>query len=274
MTLFATNDPKTVSFFQNLRIEDRAFAASGALLFLSLAPTLAAAYLDTRLFQEDNIWLKPIKFQIALTIYLISLAFFSRWLPAGLIDRRLMKAFQTVVILCIAGEMLWIGGAAFLGTASHFNLNSPLSQSLYGVMGLFAVTLTSASFVWGVGIARNPATGLPPALHWGIALGLILTFPLTLMTAGTMASFPGHLVGEAITGERLWLLGWSREVGDLRASHFLATHAMHVIPVAALAVHQFLPRRWAVPAVWAASAGYSALTLWAFITALRGLPLI
>lgn len=254
--------------------EDRLFFTAAVLMFLSLAPTLVAALLDTRLFQGENIWQKPIKFQIALGIYLITLAFFSQWLPSGFLNRRWIRVFQSIVLICILGEMLWIGGAAFLGTASHFNLNTPLAGTLYGIMGLFAVTLTSASLVWGVAIARNASTGLPRALHHGIALGLILTFPLTVVIAGTMSSFPGHLVGEAITGERLWLLGWSREVGDLRAPHFLATHALHAVPLAAWAAHVTLSPTRAIQATWAAAAGFTAITLWAFLTALRGLPLI
>ena len=274
MTVLEDSFPERRAPLWQMRLNDRQFAATGIFLCLSLAPTVAASLLEIRQFQGDNIWLKPIKFQIALSVYMITLAFFSRWLPKGVLDQGRMRLFQKIVIICIFGELIWIGGAAFLGTASHFNINTPLSGALYGMMGAFAVTLTSASLVWGVAIARNPKTGLPRALHLGIALGLILTFPLTLLTAGTMSSFPGHLVGEAITGERLWLLGWSREVGDLRAPHFLATHALHGIPLAALAAHLTLSPATAARVTWAAALVYSGLTLWAFLTALRGLPLI
>ena len=64
------------------------FAAAGALLALSLAITLAASAIDPRLFGGDSIWLKPIKFQIALSLYLLTLAAYARWLPHGLTDRR------------------------------------------------------------------------------------------------------------------------------------------------------------------------------------------
>ncbi len=249
------------------------FAKAGLLLALSMIPTLAAHQIDPRLFQGEGTWIKPIKFQIALSIYLLSLAYFAQWLPKDVRHSRRMRAYQIVVVVCIAAEMVWIAGAASLGTTSHFN-TSPAGQTIYGLMGLFAVTLTTASLVWGVLIARTPATHLSPALTRGLSLGLILTFVLTVLAAGAMSAHPGHLIGQPITGETLWLIGWSREVGDLRAAHFLATHAMHVVPAAALFFHISLTPRDALRASTLAAIGYTALTAWAFVTALMGLPLI
>ena len=57
-------------------------------------------------------------------------------------------------------------------------------------MGVLAVMLTSATLVYGIAIWRNRATGLPPALHLAIALGLVLTFVLTVPVAGTLSTAP------------------------------------------------------------------------------------
>ncbi len=46
-------------------------------------------------------------------------------------------------------------------------------------------------------------TGLAPALHLSIWLGLVLTFVLTVIAAGALASKPGHFVGVPVTGDRL-----------------------------------------------------------------------
>ena len=169
---------------------------------------------------------------------------------------------------------MWIGGAAALGTASHFNLSSPVWAVLYPLMGLSAVTLTSAALAFGVAIARNPATGLAPALKLSLVTGLCLTFILTVITAGTMAGMPGHHIGLPVTGARLPLFGWSREVGDLRVAHFLATHALHAIPLAGLAAARLLAPAPARAAVIATSLGYAALVLATFMQALSGMPLI
>ena len=250
------------------------FAATGVLIGLSLAPTLAAMALDQRQFLGENVWLKPIKFQIALMLYLLTLAFFARWLPAGMTARRSYRLYAGAVVIAIIAELAWVSGAAMYGVASHFNATNPVMQGIYGLMGLFAVLLTSATLVHGIAIRRNPRTGLPPALHLSIWLGLVLTFGLTLMVAGTMASLPGHLVGTPVTGATVPIIGWSREVGDVRAPHFFATHAMHALPVAGVLIAALLPRRFASPVVWVFAILFTVFTAASFAGALAGLPLI
>jgi hypothetical protein len=251
-----------------------AFTGLTLLILAATAPILAAMTLDTRLFQDDSVWLKPLKFHLALAIYLATLAFFARYLPPRMTANRRWRLYAAVVCTAIVAELIWIGGAASFATASHFNSASPAMAALYALMGLAAVTLTSASAVMSIAIWRNRATGLPPALHLSIALGLILTFVLTVIVAGTMSSGTGHFIGQPVTGARLPVMGWSREVGDLRAAHFFATHALHGIPLAGWLASRTLAPATATRAVWIAAFGYAAFVLALFAQALAGLPLI
>jgi hypothetical protein len=247
--------------------------AAAALLFvLSLAVTLAALALDTRQLHGESVWAKPIRFQVALAVYLGTLAWFARFLPAALTGRPLWRAYALVIAGAAIVEMLWIGGAAFQGTTSHFNVATPALERTYRIMGAVAVLLTSASLVVGVAIGLDRRSRLAPALRLSLALGLVLTFALTVLVAGTMAQQDGHSVGTPVTGRVVPLIGWSREVGDLRFAHFLATHAMHVVPLAGLAAAAVLPRRAAASAALAAAALFAALTLASFRRALEGLP--
>ncbi len=245
-------------------------------LFIALTalPVIAAMALDARQFDGESIWLKPLKFHVALVIYIATLAFFARYLPASWHGSSLWNGYLVIVTVSILFEIVWIGGAAALGTASHFNVATPVANLGYSLMGVAAVTLTSASLVMGIGIWRNAASGLPPALHLAVALGLILTFVLTLPVAGTMASNLSHHIGASVTGARLPILGWSREVGDLRAPHFMATHALHALPVAGWLFHRLLPAPLGVPAVVAAAAGFALLVAVMFAGALAGRPAI
>jgi hypothetical protein len=240
---------------------------TGLALFITLTaiPLLAAAMIDTRTFLDAPVWQKPLQFHLALAIYIITLAFFARFLPQGMTTRR-WRIYAGVVCFCILSELVWVGGAAAYATASHFNTDDIVMGTFYGLMGLFAVILTSPSLVMGVAIWRNKATGLPPALHLAIALGLILTFILTLIAAGTLSSMPGHHIGTPITGARLPILGWSREVGDLRVPHFFATHALHVIPLAGFTGSRLV--------VIGTGVAYAALVVALMILAFAGLPLI
>jgi hypothetical protein len=232
-------------------------AFTGLALFIALTavPLLAAAAIDPRTFLDALVWQKPLQFHLALGTYIITLAFFARFLPDGMRSRR-WRIYAAVVCFCVLAELVWVGGAASHATASHFNTADPVMGAIYGLMGVFAVILTSASLAMGIAIWRNPDTGLSPALHLSIALGLILTFALTLIAAGTLSSMPGHHVGTPITHASLPILGWSREVGDLRVAHFFATHALHVIPIVGLIATRLAPAR---ALVWAASAAFTAL---------------
>ena len=69
------------------------------------------------------------------------------------------------------------------------------------------------------------------------------------------------------------LTGWSLRVGDIRVSHFLATHMMQVVPLAGLAAARLLPGGARVAAVWVVAAAWSALVLVAYQQALAGRPL-
>jgi hypothetical protein len=270
MTALALPAPRAAS---NPFAAEPRFAAAGALIALSLAVTLAAMALDPRLFQDENVWVKPVKFQVALGLYLLTLAFFARWLPQGMTARRDYRLFSAAVVLAVLAELVWIAGAAMFGTASHFNTEGAMA-AVYPVMGVLAVLLTSASLVHGVAIWRNPATGLAPALKLAIALGLVLTFVLTVPIAFTLSQGDGHFVGAPVSGAALPVLGWSREVGDLRSAHFLATHPMHFLPLAGLLAVALLPSRAAAPAVWTATALYVGLTIASFALALAGRPLV
>lgn len=249
------------------------FATAGLLIGLSLVVTLSAAQLDDRLFQGEGVWVKPVKFQIALSVYFLTLAYFARFMPEGVTARRGWQIYARLVVFAAAAELAWIGGAAMHGTASHFNVVSPAMGAIYSAMGVFAVLLTSASLTMGVATWRNAATGLDPALKLSLALGLTLTFFLTLAVAMVMASGSGHHVGTPVLDARVPLMGWSREVGDLRVPHFLVTHALHFLPLSGLAA-MLLPGRLRGPAVWCAAALFTALVLALFAQALAGIPVL
>ena len=141
-------------------------------------------------------------------------------------------------------------------------------------MGLIAVQLTSVSLVFGLAMARDPAPVLAQPLHLSVWLGLVLTFGLTVVAACTLAGAPGHHVGTPVSGAVVPILGWSREVGDLRVAHVLATHALHVLPLVGLVAARLWPAGSGLRAVWAAGGLWAALTTATLAQALAGQPLI
>ena len=251
------------------------YAGAAAILAISMLPTLMAHALDDRLVGGVAAWAKPLKFEASLAIYLCTLAWFAGWLPAGFVERRPHRLMSRAVVVAVALEMAWIVGAAAHGVASHFNVASPAMVNIYRAMGALAVLLTSASAVLGVAILRARDAGGDPALRLAIGLGLAMTLALTLPVAGYLSSEAGHLVGvEAEGARRLAILGWARDGGDLRVAHFLATHAMHAIPLAGWIATRLLAPGAARAAVIISSAAYAMLVAWTFVQAIAGRPFL
>jgi hypothetical protein len=273
LALRQTYPARSGAFMDSWREAEPRFFAFGMLLAMSIAPTLFARSVDQRTFLGIDVWQKPLKFQFALVVYLLTLAFFARYIAPETRARRWYRVYSGAVVAAIMTEIAWIGGAAMLGTGSHFN-QAGAGAVLYPVMGVVAVFLTSATMVYAVLIARNPDTGLPPVLREAVVLGLALVLPLTLVTAGTMSQMGSHLVGgSGSDAGGLALMGWARDGGDLRVAHFFATHSMHIVPLFGLvALTLFEPRNRAPVRLFAA--GFTLFVAFTFAQALSGRPFI
>jgi hypothetical protein len=259
-----------------LDVEPRLAAAGLAMLALMI-PTAFAHALDIRVFQEANIWLKPLKFEASLGLYLLTLALFlpltsarfqASWLARYAVWGAIVPSFLEIAYI------LWRASRA---EASHYNIGTPLDAALYGAMGLGAVMLTASAPVIGWGIARKDAPPLAPALRWSIVIGLALTFVLGVGDGAVMsASRSGHFVGSApLEHATLPILGWSLAIGDLRVAHFLGLHALHVIPAFGLLVCSLTREaRPGLVAVGGFSAAYALVTVAAFAAAMNARPLL
>ena len=268
---FALATPRALPDLRRMWADAPGFTGLALLLILALVPLYAAMVLDARIFQGESPWQKPVKFHVALGIYMATLAFFARYLPEPIRASGSWRIFTAAVMLAVLGEVGWLSAAAMQNTASHFNTEIPAFIAVYPIMGVLAVLLTSASLVMGIAIWRNPGTGLDPALRLSIALGLILTFGATVIVAGYLSANEGHFVGAST--RQMALMGWSRDAGDLRVAHFLATHALHTLPLVGLLAIQLSPAR-ATLTVMLAAAGYATLIAGTFVQALNGQPFL
>jgi hypothetical protein len=263
------------SFVAEIFGREPLYAGAALCLAALTAPTLVAMALDERTLFGVNVWLKPIRFEIALTVYLATLAWFAGWLPERVIATRWYRTYAACVVFAIAVEMVWIGGAAAYCTASHFNESSPMMAWTYRLMGGLAVLLTSSALLYGTLILRDSDSLLDPAFRLSVGLGLVLTFFLTVAVAGYMANTGGHFVGGRSTvAPGVPLMGWARDGGDLRVPHFFATHAMHFTPAFGFVVSLVLSTLAARRAVIAFSAVFVAFVGYTFGEALMGRPFL
>lgn len=238
-----------------------------------LAGFAAAGAIDTRSFQDANVWLKPAKFALSFVVLFATLALVVERLSEPVREGRMMRITLGAMTLSFWAEMAYIGIQAGRAQASHFNVGSPMAALLYSLMGAGAVTLVVGIGVIGVLAWRDRDADLGPALRRGVLLGFVLSTVATLITAGVLSSHGGHFVGSPSDGAAVIpLLGWSGEVGDLRPAHFLALHTMQALPLLGL----WMDRRGggATSALTAAAIVYCALTAAVFAQALMGMPLV
>ena len=206
---------------------------SGAMIF-AFGATTALWALDPRVIDDVPVWAKPLKFELALAIHAGTIALVvSRLSPSlqmGLFIRCVALAF---LVACTI-EMGWIIFQASLGQHSHFNDSSAFHRAMFSVMAFAAVVITGAAAAVAFQVWRDPDCATAPQLKTGILLGLsggtILTF-VTAFAIGGMGS--PYVGGTPLLTSRVMLTGWSLTSGDLRVSHFLATHMMQAVPIAA-----------------------------------------
>lgn len=219
---------------------------------------------DPRMLGLESVWLKPTKFHLSLAVHLATLGWALSLLSAD--ERRLRRVRVAVTVTLAAAwmELAIITARGAQGVASHFNNSTVMTQVLYAVMGAGAVTLTAMTALLGLVLWRKRGDSL---MRMAAGLGLIEGAVLATVTAGYMSSLSGHGIGVADGGlAHLPLFHWSTTGGDLRVAHFVGLHAMQVVPLAGLSERR--------AAVWLAAAAVLALTVFTFMQALAGVPLL
>lgn len=237
-----------------------------------LLAMLAAPLLDHRVLDGANVWVKPAKFAFALAVHFLVLTWVVSTLSAPWRGGSFLAIVALVSTFAAGGEMLYIGVQAARQAHSHFNLSTPIYQLLYQLMALGAVLIIGGAGVLGVVAAVDREAALVPTVRAGVVLGLVGGTALTLISAFTMGARLDHHVGvEAAGAPRMPLTGWSLSVGDLRVSHFLATHMIQAVPLVGLVASR-LPTVIGVPLVVVAAVAWTAATLGAWRGALDGRP--
>lgn len=261
-------------------------AVAGGMALLAVL-ALAARFASTTEVTGLNQWDKPLKFALSGVIYLVTWSWLIGQLTRG---RRVARVAGTVIAVMLALEVAIIGAAAAAGTTSHFNVATPLSATLWSVMGVSIIVLWVANLVIAALLFRNPLGD--PARTLAIRLGAVISLVglalgglMTSPTAQQLADFQGiagaHTVGLPDGGPGLPILGWSTVAGDLRIPHFVGMHALQALPIALLLL-ELLSRRVAVlreirvriGLLWVTAAGWSAGVALVTWQALRGQSIV
>jgi hypothetical protein len=220
----------------------RPLLANAALMFAVALVSAVGLVVDGRQLLGEPIWLKPMKFGLAMGIYALTLA----WLLGKLRKARRI-GWWLGTVFAVAG-VLDVGAVAYAaahGTFSHFNQNTDsvahTVQTVFsfGIMPLLLTTLFIAVLLV---IQRTGDRALTLALRAGLGLALAsMGVALWLSTSSgpaprTVTDASGHQVsllgahgiGDP-DGNGMPITHWSTTGGDLRVPHMVGLHAIQVL---------------------------------------------
>ena len=137
-------------------------AATARLFLVATLPLLLALLIDSRTVNDINVWIKPIKFLVSLSLYYATLAWFCAYLPEQVLRSRAGRFIVYVPIAVGVLEMSWLILAAAHGVPSHFNPNGLWSLA-YRAAGIGAAILMLAVLV-RASVAPSPRGDRAPCV--------------------------------------------------------------------------------------------------------------
>ncbi len=210
---------------QELQQRNEALFVFGIICFtVGLLCLLLSRISQVQLF-EVSAWNKPLKFALSLGIYSWTMAWYCYYLPDFNI-----KPFNITVIILWSFELFYITLQAARGQQSHYNISTPFYGFLYALMAIAASTVTIYTAYIGILFFTKPLPELPLHYLWAIRLGIIL-FVIFSFQGFMMGSRLNHSIGALNNNSNLFIVGWSKTVGDLRVAHFLGMHALQILPL-------------------------------------------
>lgn len=260
------------AILRELRRRDPLLTLAGWMMVGGLVASLALSLVDTRTILGINPWIKPMKFFTSVGLFLWTMAWFMP--EADPRHARRLRIIRWTIVAAMVAEVVLISLQAARGTTSHYNVSTVFDAVVFQVMGTMIVanTIAVAAFLFSL---RTEIPAARAGYLRGLRLGLLI-FVIGSLEGFVMTTNQAHSVPGPDGGPGLPFVNWSTTGGDLRVAHFLALHALQLLPLAGYV----LDRSWPVPAsgrartvsivalVWAAVA---ALVLW---QAAAGRPLM
>lgn len=204
-------------------------------LLATAALTSLAALMDDRLLGYASVWMKPLKFQLALAIHTATLAWALTLLEGTVRQRAMPRGLWLLWLTAVLFEAGYITLQGGRGVASHFNRSTPLESVLGIVMGVGAVALVLITAWMGAWVLVQARQKRWPPLLLATGLGLVLGGLLGGYTGGAMGP-AGYLPGPLVEPmQRMPVTGWVLSQTDLRIAHFVGLHQMQWLPAVALA---------------------------------------
>lgn len=251
-----------IDFLQQLKQRNETLFYFGFICFaMSIMFLILAKTTSTQVFGV-NAWFKPFKFAISTCTFVWAMAWYCSYLQDFNV-----KLFNWTIIIMLGFEIVYIAIQAAKGQLSHYNLSTPFYSMMFSLMAIAATVATIYAAYVGFLFFKNSFPELPIYYVWAIRLGIVI-FVIFSFEGFAMGSRLNHSVGAMNDNSNLFILGWSKTVGDLRVAHFLGMHALQVLPF--FSFYVLKSTRWTL----IIAALYIILAMFTWIQALKGRPLL
>ncbi len=252
---------KLLSFIDELKTRNPTLFYYGVGCLLLALGFLAMTKLSSTQLYGVSAWYKPCKFALSTLLFAWAMGWYCYYLSSFNI-----QIFNWAVIVLLSFEILYIALQASRGEASHYNVSTPFHSLMFSMMALAATLVTLYTAYVGILFFVHDFPTLPTYYLWGIRLGIGI-FVVFAFEGFLMGGRMSHSVGLPNDNSSLFIVGWSRLVGDLRIAHFIGMHTLQVLPV--LAFYVLRNNKLTI----AAGILYGALAVFTLVQALQGKPL-
>lgn len=249
-------------FIFQLKARNEALFYFGLICLIASIVFLLMTRISSAQVYNVSAWYKPFKFAFSTFTLAWALGWYCHYLPSFNID-----LFNWTVIILLGFEIVYITIMASQGKTSHYNVSNPLYSALFSMMALAATLVTIYIAYVGLLFFINSFPDLPNYYVWAIRLGIVI-FVVFSFEGMLMGGRMSHTVGIDNDNSNLFIVGWSKIVGDLRVSHFIGMHALQVLPLLSF----YVLKNTKLTII--ASLVYGLLALLTLIQALNGQPLI
>ena len=224
-----TLSPSSVrGFFRELDATDPVLSRLGWALLLVVPIFAALAMFVPAGFAAVNPWIKPIKFSMSFSTFASTI---SLMLLALRIPKWQLTLVRRAIAASVALEILSLAAQAWR-SAYHLAGQSLLDTSLAQLTNSM-VMVNTAIICWMLVLfcANRVQTD---KIDWPMVSAIrysIMIFLAGNAIGGYMLARGSHNVGVADGGAGLPFVNWSVIGGDLRIAHFIAIHAIQIVPL-------------------------------------------
>ncbi len=262
------------AFFRELDATDPVLSRLGWVLLLVIPVFATLALVVPAGTVVVNPWVKPIKFSLSFSTFASTISLF---LLALRIPKWQLTLARRAIAISVAFEIMSLAAQAWRSTY-HLSGQSLLDNSL-AQMTNSMVMVNTVIVCWMLALfcADRVQTD---RIDWPMVSAVrysIVIFLAGNAIGGYMLARGSHTVGTADGGPGLPFVNWSVIGGDLRIAHFIAIHAIQIVPLFAYVLSQMspiLPVKYRRMATGAVALGVGVAVGATFVQAALGHPLL